>query len=76
MQYLVRRIGRVNVSAEIMDWPELLSKTGDDPPQIATPETELMTISLKRPLESEADIIVARNADASVHFCGSGGCCF
>jgi hypothetical protein len=58
MQYLVTRIDSMNVSAEITDWPQLLSETADDLTRIARTEAELMTVSLKRLVESETDKIV------------------
>jgi len=60
MQHLVTRIDRLNVSAEITDWPALLSKTADDLSQIGRTETEFMTISLKLLVESETDKFVGQ----------------
>jgi Putative Actinobacterial Holin-X, holin superfamily III len=55
---LVTRVDSVNVSAEVTNWPQLLSKTVDDLSRIARTEMELLELTLRRLIEEQADKII------------------
>lgn len=58
MRFIVTHVDRVNASAEVTNWPQLLSKTVDDLSRIARTEMELLELTLKRLMEAQAEKVV------------------
>jgi hypothetical protein len=54
----VTHVDSVNASAEVTNWPQLLSKTVDDLSRIARTEMELLELTLKRLMEAQAEKVV------------------
>jgi hypothetical protein len=58
VRFIVTHVDRVNASAEVTNWPQLLSKTVDDLSRIARTEMELLELTLKRLMEAQAEKVV------------------
>lgn len=58
MRFIVTHVDSVNASAEVTNWPQLLSKTVDDLSRIARTEMELLELTLKRLMEAQAEKVV------------------
>jgi hypothetical protein len=58
VRFIVTHVDSVNASAEVTNWPQLLSKTVDDLSRIARTEMELLELTLKRLMEAQAEKVV------------------